>query len=211
MLPEKGQLFENIQIMKSAQKKLHSTTRILVGMAGAVLFIALFVPIWKIELDAPQYPEGLELYIHADKLSGDREIINGLNHYIGMKELHEEDFVEFTVLPYFIAALGLIGLLAAVVNRRELFFFWVIFFAVFGILTIIRFYLWLYDYGHNLDPKAPIQVPGMSYQPPMIGYKKLLNFGAYSIPATGGWIMFGTVGLAAIAFIKEFKFKKKKI
>lgn len=199
--------------MESAQrtqKTLYPISRILIGIASVMLFIALFVPIWKIELDAPQYPEGLELYIHADKLSGDREIINGLNHYIGMKELHEEDFIEFTVLPYFIIALGVIGLLAAVVNRRGLFFFWVIFFALFGILVIIRFYFWLYDYGHNLDPMAPIQVPGMSYQPPMIGYKKLLNFGAFSIPATGGWIMIGSVLLATIAFIKEFKFKKKK-
>ncbi len=211
MLPEKGQLFENIQIMKSAQKKLHSTTRILVGMAGAVLFIALFVPIWQIQLTAPQYPEGLELFIHADKLSGDVKIINGLNHYIGMKELHKDDFIEFVVLPYIIVFLGVIGLLTAVVNRRELFFFWVIFFAVFGILTIIRFYLWLYDYGHNLDPKAPIQVPGMSYQPPMIGYKKLLNFGAYSIPVTGGWIMIGAVVMAIWGVLVETKFKKKKV
>ena len=197
--------------MKSAQKKMHSTTRILVGIAGAVLFIALFVPIWQIQLTAPQYPEGLELFIHADKLSGDVQIINGLNHYIGMKELHKDDFIEFTVLPYIIVALGLIGLLAAAVNRKGLFFFWVIFFALFGIVTIIRFYLWLYDYGHNLDPAAPIQVPGMSYQPPMIGYKQLLNFGAYSIPATGGWAMIGAAVLAAITFIKEVKFKKKKI
>jgi len=197
--------------MKSAQKSLHSTTRILVGIAGAVLFIALFVPIWQIQLTAPQYPEGLELFIHADKLTGDVQIINGLNHYIGMKELHKDDFIEFTVLPYIIVALGLIGLLTAVVNRKGLFFFWIIFFALFGILTIIRFYLWLYDYGHNLDPTAPIQVPGMSYQPPMIGYKKLLNFGAYSIPATGGWIMIGAVVMAVWAFLKEVKFKKKKI
>ncbi|MFA5557704.1 MAG: hypothetical protein AB7D46_03130 [Flavobacteriaceae bacterium] len=197
--------------MKSAQKKLHSTTRILVGMAGAVLFIALFVPIWQIQLTAPQYPEGLELFIHADKLSGDVKIINGLNHYIGMKELHKDDFIEFVVLPYIIVFLGVIGLLTAVVNRRELFFFWVIFFAVFGILTIIRFYLWLYDYGHNLDPKAPIQVPGMSYQPPMIGYKKLLNFGAYSIPVTGGWIMIGAVVMAIWGVLVETKFKKKKV
>lgn len=196
--------------MKSAQKSLHSTTRILVGIAGAVLFIALFVPIWQIQLTAPQYPEGLELYIHADKLSGDVQIINGLNHYIGMKELHEEDFIEFAVLPYIIIALGIIGLLTAIVNRRGLFFFWVIFFALFGILTIIRFYLWLYDYGHNLDPAAPIQVPGMSYQPPMIGYKQLLNFGAYSIPAQGGWVMIGAVVLMIWAFLKEVKFKKKK-
>lgn len=196
--------------MKSAQKSLHSTTRILVGIAGAVLFIALFVPIWQIQLTAPQYPEGLELYIHADKLSGDVQIINGLNHYIGMKELHEEDFIEFAVLPYIIIALGIIGLLTAIVNRRGLFFFWVIFFVLFGILTIIRFYLWLYDYGHNLDPAAPIQVPGMSYQPPMIGYKQLLNFGAYSIPAQGGWVMIGAVVLMIWAFLKEVKFKKKK-
>jgi copper chaperone NosL len=28
----------------------------------------------------------------------------------------------------------------------------------------------------------------MSYQPPLIGYKELLNFGAYSIPDAGGWL-----------------------
>ena len=44
---------------------------------------------------------------------------------------------------------------------------------------MVDFYLWEYEYGHNLDPTAPIQVPGMSYQPPLIGYKMLLNFGAY--------------------------------
>lgn len=196
--------------MKSVQKKMHITTRILVGIAGAVLFIALFVPIWQIQLTAPQYPEGLELFIHADKLSGDVDIINGLNHYIGMRELHENDFVEFKVLPYIIAVLGLIGLLAATINRRALFFLWVSIFLIFGILAIIDFYIWLYDYGHNLDPKAPIQVPGMSYQPPLIGFKQLLNFGAYSIPATGGWVMIGSAVLTACAFFTEIKLKKKK-
>lgn len=196
--------------MKSAQKKLQVSTRILVGIASTVLFIALFVPIWQIQLTAPQYPEGLELYIHADKLSGDVDIINGLNHYIGMRELHEKDFVEFTVLPYIIGVLGLIGLLSAIINRRTLFFFWVIFFVIFGILAIGDFYMWIHDYGHNLDPKAPIQVPGMTYQPPLIGFKQLLNFGAYSIPAIGGWVMIGSATLAGVAFIIEMKFKKKK-
>ncbi len=195
--------------MKTAKTSLHPITRIVVGIAGAVMFIALFVPIWQIQLTAPQYPEGLELFIHADKLSGDVQIINGLNNYIGMKEINEKDFIEFSVLPYIIVALGLIGLLTAAVNRRGLYLFWVIFFALFGIVTIIRFYLWLYDYGHNLDPTAPIQVPGMSYQPPMLGYKQLLNFGAYSIPAIGGWAMFAAVGLAIWGLILEFKFKKK--
>lgn len=196
--------------MKSAQKKMHIRSRLLVGIASAVLFITLFVPIWQIQLSAPQYPEGLELYIHADKLSGDVDIINGLNNYIGMKPLHEDDFIEFTVLPYALAALGLIGLLAAAINRKKIFFTWVILFGLFGVITIIRFYLWLYDYGHNLNPNAPIQVPGISYQPPMLGYKQLLNFGAYSIPAIGGWIIIGVVVLTALAVFFELKPKKNK-
>lgn len=195
--------------MKAVKTSLHPITRIVVAIAGAVMFIALFVPIWQIQLSAPQYPEGLELFIHADKLSGDVQIINGLNNYIGMKELNEKDFIEFSVLPYIIAALGLVGLLTAAVNRRGMYLFWVIFFALFGIATIIRFYFWLYDYGHNLDPTAPIQVPGMSYQPPMLGYKQLLNFGAYSIPATGGWAMIAAVAMAVWGLVLEFKFKKK--
>ena len=49
--------------------------------------------------------------------------------------------------------------------------------------------MWGYDYGHNLDPKAAIQVPGLSYQPPLIGHKQLLNFDAYSYPDSGGWVV----------------------
>lgn len=196
----------------SLEKKsnLKIITRVLSALAGIILFITLFLPIWKIELDAPQYPEGLEMYIHADKLSGEVEIINGLNHYIGMKELHAEDFIEFTVLPYLIGFFALLGLVVAVVNRKWLLYVWLIGFALFGIGTVIDFYLWLYDYGHDLNPAAPIQVPGMSYQPPLIGFKQLLNFGAYSIPAIGGWFMFGVVFLMGACFTLETKFKKKK-
>ena len=53
---------------------------------------------------------------------------------------------------------------------------------------MVDMYQWGYKYGHNLDPTAPIQVPGLSYQPPLIGHKKLLNFDAYSYPDTGGWV-----------------------
>lgn len=197
--------------MATSQKSLQTVTRILTAISGIAMFVVLLVPIWQIQLSAPQYPEGLSLYIHADKLSGDVNIINGLNHYIGMRELHEQDFIEFAILPYVIIFLGILGVLAAVVNRKWLFFCFVIMFAVFGIIAIIDFYMWLYDYGHNLDPAAPIKVPGMSYQPPLIGFKQLLNFGAYSIPEKGGWIMITAALLSVIAVIKEIRSKKKKI
>lgn len=197
--------------MKSTPKSSQVAARILTAISGIALFVVLFVPIWQIQLTAPQYPEGLELFIHADKLSGDVEIINGLNHYIGMRELHEKDFVEFAVLPYAIGFLGVLGVLAALINRKWLFFVFVALFVLFGIVAIVDFYMWLYDYGHNLNPAAPIKVPGMTYQPPLIGFKQLLNFGAYSIPAKGGWIMIVSAALSACAFMIEIKFKKKKI
>lgn len=193
---------------QSAKKGLLSITRILSVVGGIALILVIFLPIWRIELDAPQYPEGLVMTIHANKLAGDVEIINGLNHYIGMRTLHADDFVEFAVLPYILALLGLFGLLTAFVNKKWFFFVWAGSLVLFAILSMIDFYMWEYNYGHNLDPTAPIQVPGMAYQPPLIGFKQLLNFGAYSIPDLGGWLMFG-VGFMLL-FLAYFEIKKMK-
>ena len=156
------------------------------------IFLVLFFPMWKIELSAPQYPEGLVLKIWPNKLAGDVEIINGLNHYIGMRHMHTEDFVEFKILPIIIIAFSILGIFTLILNRKKYFSAWFYLFLVICIVSMIDFYRWEYDYGHELNPDAPIKVPGMAYQPPLIGYKKLLNFGAYSIPDTGGWIFVAT-------------------
>lgn len=148
----------------------------------------MFLPIWRIDLDAPQYPEGLNLMIYVNKLGGNVEIINGLNHYIGMKTLHTDDFIEFTVLPYCILFFAAFSLLSAIVGRKKMLYVLLSMFVMFGIVAMVDFWRWEYNYGHNLDPNAAIIVPGMAYQPPLIGFKQLLNFGAYSIPDMGGWL-----------------------
>ncbi|MCK9480332.1 MAG: hypothetical protein M0R38_01050 [Bacteroidia bacterium] len=191
----------------SKKNSLSRVTKILSFLGGLALFAVIFVPIWKIELDAPQYPEGLELKIHADKLAGQVDIINGLNHYIGMRHLSENDFIEFQFLPYIFAILGFFGVLTAIINRKWFFYIWGGSFIAFAIAAMVDFYMWLYNYGHNLDPTAPIQVPGMTYQPPLLGFKQLLNFGAYSIPDIGGWIMAG-VGVL-IVFCGFIEIRKK--
>lgn len=180
---------------ESGQTQISKITRYISILCGIALVVVIFVPLWTIQLDAPQYPEGLEMQIYSNKLAGDVEIINGLNHYIGMKTLHKENFVEFTVLPYIIGFFAVMGFGVALRNRKKPFYIWTIAFFLFGIVSMVDFYLWEYDYGHNLDPMAAIKVPGQSYQPPLIGFKQLLNFGAYSIPAIGGWLML-LVGLA---------------
>lgn len=187
------------------KKKLSGLTRLLLLFAAAGLVVVLFLPIWRIDLDAPQYPEGLFLEIHAKGLQGNVDIINGLNHYIGMKTLHNEDFIEFTVLPYCIIFFSVLFALAAFVNKRKLLNVSFILFVLFGILAMYDFWRWEYDYGHNLDPNAAIIVPGMAYQPPLIGFKQLLNFGAYSFPDTGGWIFIGAGVLVLLCVVIEWR------
>lgn len=179
-------------------------------IAGALCMIAaIFLPMWQIELYAPQYPEGLELLIYPNALAGDVEVINGLNHYIGMKTLHTDDFMEFKILPYLLGFFGLCFILAAIIGKRKLVYILFGLFVLFAIVSMLDFYRWNYNYGHNLDPHAAIKVPGQSYQPPLLGYKQLLNFGAYSIPDQGGllFILAGII-LLLLVFLETGTLKK---
>jgi copper chaperone NosL len=184
--------------------------RVIMMFCSAGLAVVLFVPLWRIELDAPQYPEGLSLLIFPDKLGGNVDIVNGLNHYIGMKTLHASDFIEFTVLPYIIGLFSALALLVAISAKPKLLNLFLLLFICFGVLAMVDFWRWEYNYGHDLNPEAAIVVPGMTYQPPLIGFKQLLNFGAYSIPDTGGMI-FIAVGLAAVfCWWTQFNKNRKK-
>ena len=78
-----------------------------------------------------------------------------------------------------------------------------ILFVSFGVIAMIDFWRWEYNYGHNLNPEAAIIVPGMAYQPPLIGFKQLLNFGAYSVPDMGGWIFVGVGSMLLLLVIFE--------
>lgn len=188
--------------------KIRNSTRVVLAICGLSLLVVLVAPIWRIELTAPQYPEGLYLSIYASKLAGNVEIINGLNHYIGMKTLHTDDFIEFKVLPWIIIFFAALFIIAAIVASRKLMNAFFILFVIFGVLAMADFWRWEYEYGHNLDPNAAIIVPGMAYQPPLIGFKQLLNFGAYSIPDIGGWIFIGVGAILLFVVVREWKSRK---
>jgi copper chaperone NosL len=171
------------------KSRLHPLSRALLALSVLVLPVCYFVPLWQIQLWAPQYPEGLNMKIWINKLSGAFEIINGLNHYIGMAMIREEMFPEFKFMIYLLGGLIALGLVAVASGTRKWLWIYVVVLALGGLAGLIDFYRWGYNYGHNLDPHAAIQVPGMSYQPPLIGYKNLLNFTAFSGPDIGGWIL----------------------
>jgi len=191
-------------------KKMSVTSRIIIAVGSLAMCIMFFVPAWSIYLIAPQYPEGLSMQIWLYKLSGQVDIINGLNHYIGMNHIEEQMFPEFSFLIYVLAFFVLLGLAVAITGSRKLLLSYLVLSVLGGIAALIDFYQWGYKYGHDLDPAAAIQVPGLSYQPPLIGHKKLLNFDAYSYPDTGGWIIVGVTFIFFIIWIIEWRKQKKQ-
>ncbi len=184
-------------------------------VGSTLLLLLLYVtPMWQIDLTAPQYPEGLGLFIWINKISGqnpgDLKTINLLNHYIGMKAITPSDIPELTYMPYIVGAIISLGLLVAWTGNKKLLYIWVTMFLMVLIAGLIDFYLWEYDYGHNLEPKAPIKVPGMTYQPPLIGVKQLLNMTTLSIPYTGG-VAAGVAFLIGLAVAwREFRNQSKE-
>jgi len=173
--------------------------RVLLALASGLLLLALPLPLWRVNLVAPQYPEGLGMVIDAHTVRGATEHdlgnINKLNHYIGMKAIEPSEIPELRVMPWLIVGLAVFAAGAALAGSPKFTVAWLASFAALGLAGLWDFWKWEYSYGHDLDfAHAIIKVPGMSYQPPLIGSKQLLNFTATSWPASGTFVL-------ALAFI----------
>ncbi|MFO8099180.1 MAG: hypothetical protein R6T83_06090 [Salinibacter sp.] len=173
----------------------------LLMVAGAVLLaISIFLPLWQIHLVAPQYQEGLDLYIHSHKLEAgnegqDLKEINNLNHYIGMAPIEEEDFAEMTFIPFLLGGFALLALRAAFFATVRTVIDTLVLFVYFGAFSMWRFYYQLYTYAHNLDPQAPMDID--PFTPMLIGKKEIANFDQYSVPREGSALLL----LATLCFV----------
>ncbi len=173
---------------------MSTRARLLLVVSAVAVAGAILLPLWEVRLLAPQYPEGLGLRILAHTVRGirpgDLQSINGLNHYIGMKVIAPDSIPELRWIPWILGTLALA--LAAVAWRgsRRALVAWLAAFVVAGGIGMWDFWRWEYDYGHNLDrEQAIIVVPGMTYQPPLIGSKQLLNFTATAWPGAGAALL----------------------
>jgi len=188
--------------------------RWMVVVAAALMATAYVFPLWRVELIAPQYPEGLGMYILVNGVEGfkphDLQNINNLNHYIGMKAIEPDAIPELKYMPWILGALIAGGLLVAGMGRRVPLNIWGGVLALVLVAGLYDYWRWGYDYGHNLDMEvAIIKIPGMTYQPPLIGSKKLLNFRATSWPHTGGVALTLAAGLVAVAIVDSRRRKVK--
>ncbi len=180
--------------------------RVLASISAFCLAGTYFVPMWYIILAAPQFPEGLGINIWLHGIEGrnpfDLQNINLLNHYIGMADIVPSQLIEFKLLPIamFIPLSGLI--ISIIFKLQKLYLPCALFLFITGIVGLIDFGHWEYVYGHNLNPHAPIKIPGMVYDPPFLGVKQLLNFTAISIPGFGVVLALLATLFAFLASIK---------
>jgi len=150
-------------------------------VAGLLLVGAIFLPLWKMELVAPQYPAGLIMHAYGDRFEGDsgtyyddvREI-NGLNHYIGMKPIKPVTEMDLFIPGVVATIAGVIGVSFIGWKRR-----WFRFLAIAGVWFLPIFFVadlqyWLYNYGHTMDPHGALNTGDIT--PKVIGGTKVWNF-----------------------------------
>lgn len=178
-------------------------------VVGSLLLGGLFFwPMWNITLEAPQYPDpiGMGIYINRfeDAEPNDIKNINIMNHYVGMKDI-PESIPEFEIFPYVAIGMMILGVLFGLIGNSKLYMVWFILMVVLGSIAMYDFYLWEYEYGHDLKETAAIKFTDengepMVYQPPLIGSKMILNFKAISMPRLGAYCMFLGMTLSLMAF-----------
>ncbi|MDX1439305.1 MAG: nitrous oxide reductase accessory protein NosL, partial [Rubricoccaceae bacterium] len=191
-----------------------SRSRLFIGLATLLLGTVYLLPLWRVSLEAPQYPGGIGMQIRVNTITGlnphDLQNINGLNHYIGMQEIVPDSIPELTIMPWLFGIMILFGLLVVATKKRALLYTWVGSLVGLLIVGFVDYYKWGYDYGHNLSPDAAIKIPGMAYQPPLIGSKQMLNFTAHSWPDTGGIAVFIALALGIAAVVHELRRRRVK-
>lgn len=165
-----------------------------------------FVPIWHINLFAPQYPEGMYMQIWLNKMTGDINNINLLNHYIGMHAIVPNEIPALRYLPWGVAFLIFGSFGSALIKNIWALRVYVGIFLSCAAGSFYDFWWWGYRYGHELSPHASFVIKGMTYQPPLIGAKTLLNITAWSLPGVGGYLF----GAATILIMSAFYLKEKQ-
>lgn len=184
-------------------RKITRSHRVMVAICAVLMCVAYAVPLWRISLAAPQYPEGLSMYVWVSNITGGEEYdlqnINLLNHYIGMKDISPDSIPELKFMKYVLGFMIAGALLTVLIPRLFMVGLGILNTILVAVVGLADFWRWEYDYGHNLKPDAAIQIPDMAYQPPLLACKEMLNITACSWPHGGVALIL--LGMAILVWI----------
>lgn len=176
-------------------KKLSNLSMGLLIFAAILLVASVQFPWWAMDFFAPQYPEGLDIIVYPDRIVGDIDVINNLNHYIGMKEFSTEAFPELAYLPYIAYAFAGLTLIVAFLRRKLYLYILTALFVIGGVVGLTDMHFWLKKYGTELDPTAAMYLD--PFVPPIIGENVIANFTTYSKFGVGGYML----GIVFLIFV----------
>jgi copper chaperone NosL len=185
--------------------KCNNLCKILFGITGILVLSSFLFPLWSYFIVLPLYPEGLNFHIYANKFAGNINSINTLNHYTGLAPLDPKSFPELKIIPVILMILGLFAIIVAVLGNRILALAWFVLFALFGVIGLIDFYLWLYRYGHNVNPKAPLAIEPQTLT--MIGIKRISTITIYAYPNIGALLLLLAALLSFVGIVLSFRIK----
>lgn len=168
---------------------------LVLAAASVLLFgVSFFQPWWHFWLYAPQYPKGLELVISLTGMGGQVSEIDLLNHYIGMKHLADAAPTERQWAGFGVALIGIITLGLMVFSGKKLNKLVAIPAIAFPLVFLADSFYWLYTFGHDLDPKAPLRI--QAFTPEMFGNGKIGQFETFAAPSLGFWLALAGVACA---------------
>ncbi|QCJ45385.1 hypothetical protein FAY30_25355 [Bacillus sp. S3] len=167
------------------------------------MVVSIFFPWWKMIFFAPQYPEGLNIIVYPNKLEGEIDIVNGLNHYIGMANFSEENFPELGYLIYLVGGLVVLTLITAILRKKSVLYGLIGLLTIGGIIGVLDLRKALHDFGTNLSPDAPIKID--PFVPPIIGHNTVANFVTNSVLGIGAYLLIAAFILLLIPLWKDRK------
>jgi hypothetical protein len=158
------------------------TPRIVSALIASVLVVASTqLPLWSMKMRAPQYPKGLRVDAFGSGMVGDLRELNILNHYIGAMPLDPRPAFETAMYPWAIGAVIVLCLLAPFHRRVRRLAVVVTVSAPIAMMLDIQWRL--YQFGHTMDPKAPIRLK--PFTPLVLGPSTLGNFHTEAMIAAG--------------------------
>ncbi len=173
-------------LLKKERKRFVLPTLFL-GGAALLLVISILLPYWKMTLYAPQYPSGLKLVVYVNRVTGDVNEIDTLNHYIGMRSLTEAASLERTLSIIAVAVIALLVIGAIYVHSPMALFFAIPAFA-FPLLFLGDLWFWMWNFGMHLDPKAPLNHAVKPFVPPVVGEGMVGQFRTVASWQIGLWL-----------------------
>jgi copper chaperone NosL len=164
----------------------------LLMLAALLLMISMFLPYWKMEMNAPQYPKGLYINVYVNHLEGDMREIDQLNHYLGMKPLDEGGQFERSISISGIVVLGLL-LIASVFVHNQWAAILALPVALFPIVFVLDLWWILYQYGHSIDPTSALGGAIAPFTPPILGQGTVGQFGTIATFGPGFYLALAAV------------------